>query len=97
MNKAIITRTPKVTIYLDQTPIPAHEGERVLTALLRAGIWHLRDAPSDGAPRGGFCCMGVCQECLVCVQDQHHKTCIESCRLTAYDGLEMTSLKIYAS
>ncbi|WP_445327153.1 2Fe-2S iron-sulfur cluster-binding protein [Yoonia sp. GPGPB17] len=67
----------------------SYRGESVLAALTRAGFHHLRDAPEDAAPRGAFCCMGLCQECIVQVDGRQ----IESCRQLVTDGLSVTSLK----
>ena len=45
-------------------PVPAAEGDTVAAALLASGRWTFR-RDQAGAPRGPFCLMGVCQECLV--------------------------------
>lgn len=85
----MIARTAPVEFMFDGRPVAAHEGETVLAALIRAGQLHLRDAPEDGAPRGAFCCMGLCQECLVQVGD----TRVESCRHPVSEGLDVRSFK----
>lgn len=85
---AQIEHAPPIEFTFDGAVIVAHAGETVLAALLRSGIRHLRSAPGDGAPRGAFCCMGLCQECTV----QVDKCRIESCRLTATTGLKVQSL-----
>lgn len=85
----LIERTPSVEFTFDGRVVMAHKGETVLTALMQAGIRHLRDAPTDGAPRGAFCCMGLCQECLVQVDGLR----IESCRQTVSGGLTVQSLR----
>lgn len=85
----LITRTPPVEFTFDGWPVTAHEGETVLAALMRSGEIHLRDAPDDGAPRGAFCCMGLCQECVVQVNGLQ----VESCRQQVADGLVVHSLK----
>ena len=53
-----------VTITFDGRPIEARLGESVAAALTAAGITTLRTTRSD-QPRGMFCGMGVCQDCLV--------------------------------
>ena len=53
-----------VTLLVDDRPVAAFAGESLATALLAAGIRTLRNSPG-GAPRGMFCGMGACQECLV--------------------------------
>nr|MCU0888750.1 (2Fe-2S)-binding protein [Rubritepida sp.] len=40
-------------------------GDSVAAALLAAGHVHTRDSVVSGAPRGPYCLMGVCFECLV--------------------------------
>lgn len=49
---------------VNDRPIAAAEGDTVAAALLASGRWTFR-RDRGGAPRGPFCLMGVCQECLV--------------------------------
>ncbi len=53
-----------VTITFDGLPVQARRGESLAAALAGAGIHTLRTTRS-GRPRGLFCGMGVCQDCLV--------------------------------
>jgi D-hydroxyproline dehydrogenase subunit gamma len=69
-------------------PVVAYEGESVATALLASGIRKLRRNPVDGGPRGVFCAMGLCQECLVEVEG----SAVEACRLAVTEGLEVSRL-----
>jgi predicted molibdopterin-dependent oxidoreductase YjgC len=80
-----IRRSPRVTFSFAGMPVEGHEGESVAAALYAAGIRHLRDAPRDGAPRGAFCAMGICQECLVVI-DGHR---LEACRASVTAGLDV--------
>jgi predicted molibdopterin-dependent oxidoreductase YjgC len=80
-----IQRSPRVTFYFAGKPVQGHEGESVAAALYAAGIRHLRGAPRDHAPRGMFCAMGICQECLVEI-DGHRQ---EACRASVTAGLEV--------
>ena len=57
---------PPVRISFDGREIEALPGETVAAALAAAGIVAVRQARS-GAPRGPFCGMGVCFDCLVTV------------------------------
>ena len=84
-----IVRTAEVSFTFDGKAVLAHEGESRAAALIRAKLLHLSDAPADGAPRGVFCCMGLCQECVVQVGG---KT-IESCRLPVSQDLQVISLR----
>lgn len=75
-----IQRPPPVTLWVDGRTIDAHPGESLAAALLAAGIGTLRHAPRDGAPRGAFCFMGACQECLLTVDGQRVLACLEPVR-----------------
>ena len=61
-----LSRGPAVTITVDGRPVRAHAGESVAAALLAEGIAATRRTVS-GEPRGVFCGMGVCFDCLVVV------------------------------
>lgn len=61
-----IRRGEQVTIFLDGEPVVAHLGETVAAAMLGAGEVGIRKT-RGGAPRGLFCGMGVCFDCLVAV------------------------------
>ncbi|MFC4857707.1 (2Fe-2S)-binding protein [Actinophytocola glycyrrhizae] len=47
--------------------IPAEPGQSIGAALLAAGYRSVRTTRRDGAPRGLFCGIGVCFDCLVVV------------------------------
>src|SRR5882724_5675054 len=55
-----------VQLSFDGREIAALEGETIAAALAAADIVAVRQARS-GAPRGPFCGMGVCFDCLVTV------------------------------
>lgn len=61
-----IGRPAPVTIDVDGTPVTAYPGEPLVAALLAAGHQALRRTAS-GAPRGAYCNMGVCFDCVVTV------------------------------
>jgi aerobic-type carbon monoxide dehydrogenase small subunit (CoxS/CutS family) len=82
-----IVRTAEVSFTFNGKSLLAHKGESLAAALMRAKLLHLSDSPADGAPRGVFCCMGLCQECVVQVDG---KT-IESCRLPVSKDLQVIS------
>jgi len=86
---AQITRTEKVEFTFDGAAICGHAGESLAAALIRSGRLHLRDAPEDADPRGAFCLMGLCQECLVVLEGQT----VESCRIELQPGIDVTSLR----
>jgi predicted molibdopterin-dependent oxidoreductase YjgC len=79
--------TAPVRFRFDDVEVEAFAGESVAAALLAAGITTLRRAPADDAPRGAFCWMGVCQECVVRVDGQT----VEACRLPVADDMRVRS------
>ena len=54
-----------VSLEFEGESITARAGDSVAAALLAAGHSTLRTTPVSGAPRGPFCMMGACFECLV--------------------------------
>jgi predicted molibdopterin-dependent oxidoreductase YjgC len=72
-----------VTFVVDGMAVAAHRGETLAAALMAAGLLRLRHSPRDFAPRGAFCFMGVCQECVVRVDGVLR----QSCQVAAEDGL----------
>jgi predicted molibdopterin-dependent oxidoreductase YjgC len=56
-----------VPFIIDGQPASAQTGDTVAAALLAAGVEACRTTPLSGAPRGPYCMMGVCFECLVTI------------------------------
>jgi predicted molibdopterin-dependent oxidoreductase YjgC len=67
----------------DDEPIAARAGMSLAAALLAAGVRVLGRNPVDGSPRGIFCAMGVCQECVVVVDGAR----VEACRTVVREGM----------
>jgi len=65
----------EVVIEVDGHTVSGRRGDSVAVALLTAGISTLRHSPRLGAPRGIFCLMGSCQECLVIVDGHRRLAC----------------------
>jgi predicted molibdopterin-dependent oxidoreductase YjgC len=57
----------EIAVVIDGQPYAAHAGDTVACALLAAGRLACRATPVSGAPRGPYCMMGVCFDCLVVV------------------------------
>jgi predicted molibdopterin-dependent oxidoreductase YjgC len=57
--------SPSVTFSFDGEPIEALPGQTVAAALLAAGHRTLRDTRFGERPRGLFCGIGACFDCLV--------------------------------
>ena len=50
--------------------VVAYPGETIATALLAAGWYIFRHTAISGEPRGMFCGMGLCFDCMVTVNGQ---------------------------
>ena len=83
-----VRRGPAVRFVVDGQLVDAFEGESVAAALYAAGLRELRRSPRDDAPRGLFCMMGSCQECLVWVGARK----LPSCQLAVAAALEIETL-----
>ncbi|EFH10653.1 (2Fe-2S)-binding protein, partial [Teichococcus cervicalis] len=75
------------TFTFDGREIPALPGETVAAALAAQGILALRHTAS-GAPRGLFCGMGACWDCLVTVEGRAGE---RACQVKAAPGLDIRS------
>lgn len=71
----IADRPAAVTITVDGQIVTAYPGESLAVALLAADLTALRHSPRTKQPRGAFCFMGVCQECLVLVNARRMLAC----------------------
>jgi D-hydroxyproline dehydrogenase subunit gamma len=81
--RLVDTRGETVSFSFDDVPVMGFAGETLAAALLAAGIRALGRNPVDGTPRGLFCAMGACQECVVLVDG----TSVEACRARVRDGM----------
>ncbi|MBL8662064.1 MAG: (2Fe-2S)-binding protein [Candidatus Odyssella sp.] len=72
---------PTLAIRVDGVAVPARAGESVAAAMLAAGLLRFRDAPAGGAPRGPYCMMGACFDCLVTIDGVgNRQACLETVR-----------------
>ncbi len=78
-----IERGEPVSFRFDGAQITAYPGETVAAALIAAGIPATR-LSRRGMPRGYFCGMGVCWECLVTVNDKPNR---RACMTVVEDGM----------
>jgi len=61
-----VERGQAISITVDGVPLPAYEGETIAGALLASGGSAWRHTP-HGQPRGLYCGIGLCFDCLVTV------------------------------
>ena len=57
----------RVAFTLDGMGVEGAEGDTVAAALLALGRTACRETAVSGAPRGPYCMMGVCFDCLVVI------------------------------
>jgi D-hydroxyproline dehydrogenase subunit gamma len=83
-----VTRTEPLTIDVDGMPMTAYAGESVAAVLLADGRRAFRSTAAG--PRGPFCNMGVCFECVVEVDGVRSRACMTAVRagMTVRTGLD---------
>lgn len=75
-----------ITIYFDGKAVEAYEGEPISAALMSAGIRSFRKTRKRGEPRGVFCAIGRCTDCMMIVDGRPNvRTCITEAR----DGMKV--------
>lgn len=75
-----------VTILVDERPLIAEASDTVAAALLSAGILQFRRSAVSAAPRGPYCMMGACFECLVEVDGEPNR---QACLTHVRDGMRI--------
>jgi predicted molibdopterin-dependent oxidoreductase YjgC len=66
-----------VRIIVDGRSLEAREGEPIAAALAAAGIWTHRYTVRHSEPRGVFCAIGHCTDCVMTVDGVANvRTCI---------------------
>ena len=76
-----------IAFSFDGDILPAYRGESIAAALA-ASHRVASGQRRDGTPRGGFCGMGVCQECLV---DVDGRPSVRACMTPVLDGMKVAS------
>ncbi len=61
-------RMNPISLWVDGEIISAYEGETIAAVLTAAGIRITRYTRRTGSPRGVYCGMGVCFDCLILVE-----------------------------
>jgi predicted molibdopterin-dependent oxidoreductase YjgC len=75
-----------VQLTIDGQPAQAVEGQTVAAVLLAQGRRAWRQTSRRGEPRGLFCGMGVCFDCLVCVDEMPN---VRACRVAVREGMNV--------
>ena len=78
-------RGKKIKFYVNGCPTSAYQGENLHAALITAGYRQLRSS-KENHPRGIYCGMGVCFECLVTVNGRPSQ---QACMTRVENGMEV--------
>ena len=78
----------RVTITYDGQPLAAAAGDSVGAALTRAGVRSWRTTRHGGRPRGLFCGIGICYDCLLTIDGAPDQ---RACLAPAADGMDVRS------
>jgi len=77
-----------VRLTFDGRNITAHRGQSVGAALVDAGIRSWRTTRKNARPRGLFCGIGVCYDCLITVDGAPNQ---RACLVPAAEGMRLTT------
>ena len=75
-------------ITFDGQRVPLRPGQSIGAALLSAGIRSWRTTRKDGRPRGMFCGIGICYDCLITVDNVPNQ---RACLTPARPGMQVRS------
>ena len=78
---------PVVGLTIDGQAVAAREGDSVAAALIGADAVACRSTPVSGKPRGPYCMMGVCFDCLVVIDGRPNQ---QACMITVRHGMRVT-------
>jgi predicted molibdopterin-dependent oxidoreductase YjgC len=79
-------KTEFVEITLDEERVRVPRGISVAAALLYLGIMESRQTTISQSPRGPFCMMGVCFECLMEIDGSSSQ---QACQVNVQPGMQV--------
>jgi len=77
-------RGRRITLTVDGSPVEAFEGEPIAVALMASGHRVFRYTTKQKDPRGVFCALGRCTDCVMIVDGQAN---VRTCVTPARDGM----------
>lgn len=89
INDQSVSRGKEVTLLIDAKEVTAFEGESVASVMMLEDKVAMRTT-TTGQPRGVFCGMGVCFDCLVIVDDVPNT---RACMTWVRDGMKVQTQK----
>jgi len=85
--ESVIERGEPIDLLVDGEAIKAYAGETIAGALTAAGRRVFRHTAKTGAPRGLFCGIGICFDCLVTVEGMGQ---VRSCMVSVQPGMRVS-------
>ncbi|WP_330261577.1 (2Fe-2S)-binding protein [Streptomyces sp. NBC_00539] len=99
--RALVGGAPRATYVLrfDGRGLTAESGQSIAAVLWNAGILAWRTTREGGAPRGAFCGIGSCYDCLVTVNGRpNQRACLVPARagdtVTTQEGTGRADLAV---
>ncbi|QTF07554.1 (2Fe-2S)-binding protein [Brenneria izadpanahii] len=92
MPKRIENMDTVVTFTFEGQTVRAQAGDSVAAALVGANLRSLRDSVVSGAPRGVFCMMGTCFDCLVEIEGVANR---QACMTPVREGMNVRRQRVY--
>ncbi|MFT5744432.1 MAG: hypothetical protein ACI86S_002514 [Paracoccaceae bacterium] len=83
--REIDPQSDHVLVRFEEEDLMLPLGENLAGALLVAGVMPFRHTPVSGAPRGPFCMMGACYDCLVLIDGMT----VQACMLQVAEGMKV--------
>lgn len=83
-----VARGESLRFIVDGAVVKAYRGETIAAAMLAAGRRVMRYTPREHRPRGLFCAMGVCFECVVTVDGSGRA---RSCTTPVAEGMVVST------
>jgi sarcosine oxidase subunit alpha len=82
-----VERGDPVAIYINGHPVDAYPGETLAAVILTMGLDTMRKTILSESPRGYYCGMGICCECMVELDDGSR---VKACQTLVEQGMKVT-------
>lgn len=86
MFKRIQSTSKPINFRFEDRDIIAQPGDSVAAALLGADVIVFREVADSAAPRGPFCMIGNCFECLVEIDGEANR---QACQVRVHEGMQV--------
>lgn len=80
------TEQQRITVNLNSTPVETAAGQSVGAVLMGQGTKAWRTTRHEGKPRGIFCGIGACYDCLITIDGQPNQ---RACMVEASDSMNI--------